>query len=73
MGSSYGQAGTKGTAYDSMTDDCLVYWSSSEYSTSCAVRLFIDATDSGPLYGFWWDEQSKENLNEIGVRPVLAF
>ena len=67
------KAGTKGTAYDSMTDDCLVYWSSSEYSTSCAVRLFIDATDSGPLYGFWWDEQSKENLNEIGVRPVLAF
>ena len=68
------KAGEKGTAYDSVTDEYLIYWSSSEYSASGAVALGVDATDTGKYYGFYWGYGSKNLSNNIyRVRPVLAF
>lgn len=68
------KAGAKGTAYDSVTDDYLWYWSSSEYSAGIAVYLYIDATDTGTNYGFFWLLDVKGNSGAYGrVRPVLAF
>ena len=68
------KAGTKGTAYESMTDDCLWYWSSSEYSGSNAVYLDVDATATGGEKGFYWDRDGKDGSDDwYRVRPVLAF
>ena len=68
------KAGTKGTAYESMTDDCLWYWSSSEYSSTNAVYLDVDATATGGGYGFYWDHEGKDGSDDwYRVRPVLAF
>lgn len=60
--------------YDSMTSGSLSYWSSSEYSYSLAVRLFVNATDPEDEFGIYWggnDKDSKSSYNR--VRPVLAF
>ena len=68
------KAGAKGTAYDSMTDDCLWYWSSSEFFAYIAVYLGIDATDTGANYGIYWYYGGKNVSNtDNRVRPVLAF
>lgn len=68
------KAGTKGTAYDSVTDDYLWYWSSSEYSASIAVSLLVDATGTGTGYGFYWNNDNKDGSNtDDRIRPVLAF
>lgn len=68
------KAGTKGTAYDSMTDAFLWYWSSSEYSADGAVYLCVDATDTGDDYGFNWYFYDKNSASDFyRVRPVLAF
>ena len=68
------KAGTKGTAYDSVTDDVLWYLSSSEYSAGSAVYLGIDATVTGTIYGFSWVDVGKGYSDANGrVRPVLAF
>ena len=68
------KAGTKGTAYDSVTDDYLIYWSSSEYSANYAVNLIVNATDTGAFYGFYWCYYYKDSSDSnYRVRPVLAF
>ena len=68
------KAGAKGTAYDSVTDDYLWYWSSSEYSAYSAVYLYIDATKTGTDYGFDWSYADKDYSYPLNrVRPVLAF
>ena len=71
------KAGTKGAAYDSMTDSHLWYWSSSEYSEPHghnAVYLNVDATKTGDNFGFCWNYVVKNDLSEKNrVRPVLAF
>ena len=68
------KAGEKGTAYDSMTDAYLWYWSSSESSALLAVCLDVDATDTGDEYGFFWGNDRKDSTGGDGrVRPVLAF
>ena len=68
------KAGTKGTAYDSMTDAYLWYWSSSEFSADRAVFLDVDATGTGGDYGFLWGYDIKDSKNvDSRVRPVLAF
>jgi hypothetical protein len=68
------KAGTKGTDYDSVTDDYLWYWSSSENSASLAVLLGIEATGTGSGNGFLWGADSKDDPNtRFRVRPVLAF
>ena len=68
------KAGTKGTAYDSMTDAYLWYWSSSEFSADRAVFLDVDATGTGGDYGFLWGYDIKDSKNVVSrVRPVLAF
>ena len=68
------KAGEKGTDYDSVTDDYLWYWSSSEYSAYSAVGLYINAMGTGTYYGFNWDIVVKDESNpEFLVRPVLAF
>ena len=68
------KAGTKGTAYDSMTDAYLWYWSSSEFSAVYAVLLDVDATDTGGDYGFYWYSSYKDSQGDkYRVRPVLAF
>ena len=73
------KAGTEGTAYESMTDDWLWYWSSSEYSNILAVRLNVDARDTGAAYGFAWGNANKvyppdaPDDPDYRVRPVLAF
>lgn len=60
--------------YDSMTSALLYYWSSSEYSANYAVYLGVDATDTGDVYGFYWDTITKDyTVSDIRVRPVLAF
>ena len=68
------KAGEKGTDYDSVTDDYLWYWSSSEYSAYSAVYLYIDATKTGTDYGFDWSYADKDYSYPLNrVRPVLAF
>ena len=69
------KAGEKGTAYDSMTDAHLWYWSSSECSANNAVVLDVDATYTGDNYGFYWLSIDKDFYNGgyYRVRPVLAF
>ena len=68
------KAGAKGTAYDSMTDGYLWYWSSSESTDSMAVNLHLDATGTGTYYGFIWYDLNKSSTNHFcRVRPVLAF
>jgi hypothetical protein len=68
------KAGTKGTAYDSVTDDYLWYWSSSEGFADDAVYLGVDATGTGKGYGFYWNLDYKFYLSTyFRVRPVLAF
>lgn len=68
------KAGTKGTAYDSMTDAYLWYWSSSETSASNAVNLGVDARGTGDGCGFRWYNYRKDYTYDNGrVRPVLAF
>ena len=68
------KAGAKGTAYDSMTDAYLWYWSSSEYSANSAVLLGVDARGTGDDYGFRWYNYVKDYTYGNGrVRPVLAF
>lgn len=68
------KAGTKGTAYDSMTDAYLWYWSSSEYSADYAVLLGVDARGTGGDCGFRWYNYHKDYTFGNGrVRPVLAF
>ena len=65
------KAGTKGTAYDSVTDDYRKYWSSSEFSDNIAVYLIVYATDG---YGFRWGHDFKDGSGtDNRVRPVLAF
>lgn len=60
--------------YDSMIPS-LWYWSSSEYSESEAVRLSVDATNTGEDYGFYWllDVLKSNTYSGFRVRPVLAF
>ena len=59
--------------YDSMIP-YLWYWSSSEYSANRAVRLRVDATDTGGDCGFYWLNDDKGSSSAgIRVRPVLAF
>lgn len=59
--------------YDSMTP-YLWYWSSSEYSSSIAVYLNVDATGTGVGYSFRWLTDTKKNSSAYNrVRPVLAF
>ena len=68
------KAGAKGTAYDSMTDAYLWYWSSSESADSGAVNLHLDATGTGTGYGFFWSDFNKSSMDHFcRVRPVLAF
>jgi hypothetical protein len=67
------KAGTKGTAYDSVTDDYLWYWSSSEGSADYAVSLGVDATGTGSSYGFFWGYDGKGLSVNSRVRPILAF
>ena len=69
------KAGEKGTAYDSMTDALLWYWSSSECSANNAVVLDVDATYTGDNYGFYWLSIDKDFYKGgyYRVRPVLAF
>ena len=69
------KAGAKGTAYDSVNDAWLWYWTSSENSVVDAVALVIDATDTGLDYGFAWvGDSPKDALDDrVRVRPVLAF
>ena len=68
------KAGATGTAYDSVTDDYLWYWSSSEYSAYGAVLLGIDATGTGSGYGFFLGVFNKSSSDyDFRVRPVLAF
>ena len=61
--------------YDSMTSEYLYYWSSSENSANLAVRLNVDATNTGGDYGFVWRVDRKDNNTNSSyrVRPVLAF
>ena len=67
------KAGAKGTAYDSVTDAYLWYWSSSEYYATYAVSLDVDATGTG-TGGFYWGIDRKEAPDANNrVRPVLAF
>ena len=67
------KAGAKGTAYDSVTDAYLWYWSSSEYYATYAVSLDVDATGTG-TGGFYWGIDRKEDPDANNrVRPVLAF
>jgi hypothetical protein len=68
------KAGAKGTAYDSVTDAYLWYWSSSEFDADRAVGLRVDATGTGTGYGFYWSYGSKDgSFTNSRVRPVLAF
>ena len=68
------KAGTKGTAYDSMTDAYLWYWSSSENSADYAVSLGVEATNTSGDYGFYWFKFDKDSTGDRRrVRPVLAF
>ena len=67
------KAGTKGMAYDSMTDYNLLYWTSSEYDKTYAVCLNVDATSTGSYYGFKWSCDVKIGSNYLRARPVLAF
>ena len=68
------KAGAKGTAYDSMTDNYLWYWSSSESTYVEAVSLGIDATSTGAGCGFFFDSDEKfPDYSLCSVRPVLAF
>ena len=68
------KAGAKGTAYDSVTDDELWYWSSSESFADFAVYLRVDATGTGANNGFNWFVDDKDYLSTYSrVRPVLAF
>ena len=65
------KAGAKGTAYDSVTDDYLWYWSSSENDESSAVSLLVGAASG---YGFFWYLDLKgSSATYHCVRPVLAF
>ena len=68
------KAGAKGTAYDSVTDDYLWYWSSSEFSAGFAVSLVVAATGTGASYGFYCGTGWKVGSGAyFRVRPVLAF
>jgi len=68
------KAGEKGTAYDSMTDAYLWYWSSSECSADGAVYLGVDAAGTGVGHGFRWSNNRKDlTIDYLRVRPVLAF
>ena len=60
--------------YDSMTSAYLFCWSSSEYSVSSAVGLYVGAHGTGNNYGFRWLFRTKDDeSNGNRVRPVLAF
>ena len=69
------KAGAKGTAYDSVTNVSLSYWSSCEGRFfNEAVSLHIDATGTGSSCGFLWCNDIKTiSAYEYCVRPVLAF
>ena len=66
------KAGAKGTDYDSVTDNVLWYWSSSELSAVYAVGLAVDATATG-TGSFYWGYNGKDLSGNNCVRPVLAF
>ena len=60
--------------YDSMTSAYLFCWSSSEYSVSSAVGLYVGAQGTGNNYGFRWLFRTKDSeIDGNRVRPVLAF
>ena len=60
--------------YDSMTSAYLFCWSSSEYSVSSAVGLYVGAQNTGFNYGFRWLFRTKDDESDGNrVRPVLAF
>ena len=60
--------------YDSMTSAYLFCWSSSEYSVSSAVGLYVGAQGTGNNYGFRWLFRTKDDKSDGNrVRPVLAF
>ena len=60
--------------YDSMTSAYLFCWSSSEYSGSSAVGLYVGAQGTGYNYGFRWLFRTKDDESDGNrVRPVLAF
>ena len=63
--------------YESMKSTPQWYWTSSEFSRYEAIRLSIDATDQGAVYGLFWLSYEKTlNTSSIGtgyVRPILAF
>lgn len=68
------KAGAKGTAYDSVTDGYMRFWSSSEGSYRFAVDLCVKATGTGTDYSFSWFYEKKGYLDSyFRVRPVLAF
>ena len=69
------KAGAKGTVYDSVTDDYLWYWTSSERSASEVVKLKVDATRSGVPYSLEFNRNKKNESisSQFRVRPVLAF
>lgn len=60
--------------YDSMTSSSLWYWSSSEYTLNTAIKVHIDATNTGNEYGFLVYRDFK-NTTRTGsrVRACLAF
>lgn len=59
--------------YDSMTNNCLWYWASSEAASDRAVALCIDASGSDTTKGFNWNSYSKSDASRTRVRPILAF
>jgi hypothetical protein len=69
------KAGEKGSAYDSVTDAWLWYWTSSESTVFSAVALTIDATGTGSDYGFGWFDAPKDHSadEKCRFRPILAF
>ena len=60
--------------YDSMTSTYLFIWSSSEYSETQAVGLYVGAQGTGSNYGFRWLFRTKDSGSDGNrVRACLAF
>lgn len=67
-----GKAGAKGTAYDDMSDNYRVYWSSSESTAGASADINVQPNDVGQQ-GLIIAYDTKPSYNGYYVRPVLAF